>query len=96
VQARTKIPRPARDDKHFLKRLLTKRKKDIMNRKTSWRMISVSMLALFALLLTAAVSFAVYHALEAPMISLGRRLATRNEMRETSAPNPVLSTPVLS
>jgi peptidoglycan/LPS O-acetylase OafA/YrhL len=49
-----------------------------------------------ALLLTAAVSFAVYHTLEAPMISLGRRLATRNEMRESPAPNPVLSTPVLS
>jgi plastocyanin len=37
-----------------LKRLLTKRKKDIMNKKTSWRMLSISVLALLALLLTTA------------------------------------------
>jgi plastocyanin len=43
------------DDRRSLDQLLKKRKKDIMNKKTSW-MISVSMLALCALLLATACS----------------------------------------
>src|SRR5271156_4478715 len=54
AQATTRIPRSARNDKCFWLTIREKRRKEIMNKKTSCWMISVSVLALCCLLLTAA------------------------------------------